>query len=161
MINVLFVCLGNICRSPMAQFVLQNMVDKRRLSDKFYIDSAGTTGENEAVGAGIYCDTKAILKDMKVPFSEHLSRKMKIDDYEKFDYILAMEDRNISDILRIIGDDPKQKVHRLLDFTEQPRDIADPWYYGNFDSTFYDIEYGCEEFLKYLFKSGKLTKNTD
>lgn len=156
MIRVLFVCLGNICRSPMAQFVLQDMVDKKGLSDQFYIDSAGTSNENEAVGAGIYHSTKEILKEMHVPFTEHLSRQMKKEDYEKFDYILGMDEKNIKNILRIIEDDPDDKVHRLLDFTENPRDIVDPWYYGNFDSTYYDIEYGCEEFLKYLSNNTKI-----
>ena len=149
-ISVLFVCLGNICRSPMAQMVLQNKVNQRGLADKFYIDSAGTSNENEVVGAGIYYETKQILKEMNIPFEEHLSRQMKSDDYKKFDYILGMDEKNVRNILKIVGNDSERKIYRLLDFTEKPRDIIDPWYYGNFDSTYYDIEYGCEEFLKYL-----------
>ncbi len=150
MIRVLFVCLGNICRSPMAEFVFKNIVYKNDLKDEFYIDSAATSNENEIYNAGMYYETKNILKEMNVPFTEHYSRQMKKEDYEKFDYILGMDEKNIINIKKIIGEDKNNKVHRLLDFTEKPRDIIDPWYYGNFDSTFYDIEFGCEKFLEYL-----------
>ena len=148
MIKVLFVCLGNICRSPMAEMVLKNMVENRGLKEKFYIDSAGTSDYNEKTHAGIYYETREILNQMNIPFEEHYSRQMKKEDYDRFDYILGMDEKNIKDIYRIIGDDKDNKVYRLLDFTEQPRDILDPWYYGNFDSTYYDIEYGCKKFLE-------------
>ena len=153
MIRVLFVCLGNICRSPMAEFVFKDMVNKKGLSDKFYIDSAATSDENERTKEGIYYATKDILKEMNIPFTEHISRQMKKEDYDKFDYILGMEEANIKNILRLIGEDKNNKVFRLLDFTDNPRDIIDPWYYGNFDSTYYDIEYGCEKFLDFLVKN--------
>ena len=155
-IRVLFVCLGNICRSPMAEFVFKHMVKERGVEDQFYIDSAATSRENEIVGAGIYCDTKVILKEMHIPFTEHISRQMRKEDYDRFDFILGMEEKNIHHILGIIGEDPKHKVHRLLDYTDKPRNINDPWYYGNFDSTYYDIEYGCEAFLNYLLKNNIL-----
>lgn len=150
MINVLFVCLGNICRSPMAEFVFKDIVNKKGLSNEFFIISAATSNYNELSHEGIHYETKYILRKMNIPYEEHFSRHMKKEDYEKFDYILGMDESNINNILRIIGDDPEHKVFRLLDFTENPRDIIDPWYYGNFDSTYYDIEYGCESFLNYL-----------
>lgn len=156
MIRVLFVCLGNICRSPMAEFVFKDMVDKKGLTKEFYIDSAATDDYNEKMKAGIYPDTKDILKEMNIPFTEHISRQLKKDDYDKFDYILGMEERNVIDIKHIIGEDKENKVHRLLDFTEKPRDIIDPWYYGKFDSTYYDIVYGCEKFLEYLKNNDKI-----
>ena len=150
MINVLFVCLGNICRSPMAQFIFKDMVNKKGISNNFFIDSAATSKYNELEGAGIYLDAKQILKDMNVPFTEHISRQIRKEDYDKFDYILAMEKNNIDNILHITGSDKDNKIYRLLDFTENPRDIADPWYSGNFDLTYYDIVYGCEKFLEYI-----------
>lgn len=151
MIKVLFVCLGNICRSPMAEIVFKDMVNKKGLSDKFYIDSAATS--SEAVGDGIYYGTRDILKEQGIPFTEHISRQMTKEDYFKFDYILGMEEKNIRNILRIIGEDKDKKVYRLLDFSESPRDIADPWYTGEFDITYYDVEDGCTSFLEYLKKN--------
>lgn len=153
MIKVLFVCLGNICRSPMAEFVMKDIVRKRGLEEQFFIESAATS--REAVGEGIYYGTRDILKEQKIPFTEHRARQMTKEDYQKFDYILGMEEKNIVNIKRIIGEDPENKVYRLLDFSENPRDIIDPWYYGNFDSTFYDIEEGCNQFLDYVLKEKK------
>lgn len=150
MIKVLFVCLGNICRSPMAEFVFKDMVKKRGLETEFYIDSAATSSYNEATREGMYYETKNILDEMHIPYTEHYSRQIRKEDYDKFDYILGMEEQNIKNILRIVGPDSKNKVHRLLDFTENPRDIIDPWYYGKFDSVYYDIVYGCEKFLEKL-----------
>lgn len=152
MIKVLFVCLGNICRSPMAEFILKDMVNKKGISKDFYIDSVATSNYNEMQGEGIYVDAKEMLKEMKIPFSEHKSRQIKKEDYNKFDYILTMEEKNINDVLRIVGEDNENKIHRLLDYTEKPRNIADPWYNGDFYSAYYDIVYGCEKFLEYINK---------
>ena len=153
MIKVLFVCLGNICRSPMAEFVFKNIVNKKGLSNKFYIESAATS--SEAVGEGIYFGTRDILKEQGVPFEERKARQMTKEDYNKFDYILGMENKNIANILRIVGEDKENKVHRLLDFSESPRNIKDPWYTGDFDITYYDVEDGCNSFLEYLMRSKK------
>ena len=150
MIKVLFVCLGNICRSPMAEFVFKDMVSKKGLSDKFEISSAATEGYNEQCRAGIHYGTKEILKSMKIPYTEHYSRKIRPADYNYFDYILAMDDNNVEDIQVITGKDKSNKIYRLLDFTENPRNIKDPWYTGNFDETYWDIIEGCEAFLKKL-----------
>lgn len=151
MIKVLFVCLGNICRSPMAEFVFKDMVNKKGLSNEFYIESAATSGE--AAGEGIYFGTREILKEQGIPFTERKSRQITKEDYNKFDYILGMENKNITNILRIVGEDKENKVHRLLDFSESPRDIADPWYTGDFDITYYDVEDGCNSFLEHVMRS--------
>lgn len=152
MINILFVCLGNICRSPMAEFILKDMVNKKGKYKDFYIDSAATSSYNELEKAGIYGEAKNMLREMKIPFTEHISRQIRKEDYNKFDYIIAMEQKNIPNILNIVGEDKDNKVFRLLDFTEKPRDIADPWYSGDFYSAYYDIAYGCEKFLEYIEK---------
>ena len=153
MIKVLFVCLGNICRSPMAQFVFKQMVDERGLSKTFEIESAATESYNEIYHSGIHHGTKEILKAMHIPFEEHYSRRIRIDDYSYYDYILAMDDHNIADTKSILGADTKNKIHRLLDFTNNPRNIKDPWYTGNFEETYADVVEGCEAFLKYLEKN--------
>lgn len=146
-IKVLFVCLGNICRSPMAQFVFNHMVNEKGLSDYFEIDSRGTESYNEMYHMGIHYGTKEILKEKHIPYEEHYSRLIRREDYEYFDYILAMDDANIEDIQSLIGLDTDHKIHRLLDFTNHPRNIKDPWYTGNFEECYQDIVEGCEAFL--------------
>lgn len=152
MIKVLFVCLGNICRSPMGQIVLENMVQELGLENIFEIDSAGTEGFNESCHAGIHFGTKEVLRKNGIPFKEHYSRKIKKQDYDYYDYILAMDLENIDDIKNIIGEDKNNKIKRLLDYTSTPRNIKDPWYTGNFDETYDDITKGCSAFLEFLKK---------
>lgn len=145
MINVMFVCLGNICRSPMAEFVLKDLVCKKHLEKSFYIASSATSFEE--VGNDVHYGTKEKLKEQGIPIEKRKAVRLKKDDYEKYDYIIAMEESNIKNILKIIGEDKENKVCRLLDFTSNPRDIADPWYTGNFTSTYNDILEGCNSFL--------------
>ncbi len=148
--KVLFVCLGNICRSPMAQFVFQHMVNEKGLSDQFEIDSAGTERYNEIHHAGIYPETKEMLTRMHIPFTEHYSRQIRPKDYDNYDYILTMDESNIRNIMAINGPDTKHKIHRLLDFTSKPRDIRDPWYTGNFEETYWDVVEGADAFLTFV-----------
>lgn len=150
MIKVLFVCLGNICRSPMAQIMFENMVKEIGMENEFEIDSAGTEGYNEMCHAGIHRGTKEILTRKGILFSEHYSRKMRQNDYEYYDYIIAMDSENIIDISDIVGEDKHNKIKRLLDYTSNPRNIKDPWYTGNFEETYEDVVEGCEAFLKSL-----------
>lgn len=146
--KVLFVCLGNICRSPMAEMVFKDLVRKNGLENEFYIDSAATSSEE--VGNGMHYGTVQKLRKEGITFTDHRARRITKEDYEKFDYIIGMEERNIINILRIIGDDKEQKVCRLLDFTDNPRDIADPWYTGNFDVTYKDVLEGCKALLNQI-----------
>ena len=150
MIKVLFVCLGNICRSPMAQIVFENKLKEFGFEYDFEVDSAGTEGYNEMCHAGIHRGTKEILTRKGIPFSEHYSRKIQKKDYEYFDYIIAMDSENIKDIEIIVGTDRENKIKRLLDYTNNPRNIKDPWYTGNFEETYDDIVEGCDAFLRNL-----------
>lgn len=152
MIKVLFVCLGNICRSPMAQIVFENMIKEQGIENNFEVDSAGTEGYNAMCNAGIHRGTKEVLKKNGVEFCEHYSRKIKKEDYIYYDYIVAMDSENISDMECIFGCDRDNKIKRLLDYTNNPRNISDPWYTGNFDETYADVVEGCRAFLDYLSK---------
>ena len=150
MIKILFVCLGNICRSPMAEYVFKDLVEKKGLKDKFYIKSAATSYEEE--GNDMHYGTKRKLEELNIKYEKHVARRMRKSYYEKYDLILGMEERNIKNINKIIENDEEKKVHRLLDFSKKPRDIADPWYTGNFEITYNDLEEGCRKFLEYILK---------
>ena len=158
MIKVLFICLGNICRSPIAEFVLKDMVSRRNLSEKFYIASAATSTEEiwNGVGNPVYPPAKRELARHGISCEGKRAVQITKADYEKYDYILGMEERNIRNILRIVGKDPEHKVKLLLDYTDEPRGIADPWYTGDFESTYRDVVEGCEGFLKYLNAERKI-----
>ena len=148
MINILFVCLGNICRSPMAEMILKDMVNKANVADKFYINSAATS--TEEIGNGIYPNTKAVLRKNGIPFTEHYSTRLTPRDYDKYDYIICMESSNINRAKAILGEDRDHKIYRLMDFTDNPYDIDDPWYHRDFDKTYREITFGCEKLLKRL-----------
>ena len=158
MISVLFVCHGNICRSPISEFVMKDMVSKRGIADKFYIASAATSTEEiwNGIGNPVYPPAKRELARHGISCDGKRAVQITKADYEKYDYILGMEEKNIRNILRIIGKDPQGKVERLLDYSDNPRDIADPWYTGDFESTYKDVVEGCEYFLKYLEKNRKI-----
>lgn len=145
--KVLFVCYGNICRSPMAEYVFKNMIKQEQLKE-FYIDSAATS--NAEIGNSIHYGTRNKLREMGIEYGDHKARRITRQDYEQFDYIIGMEERNVRDIKNIVGEDTQNKIYRLLDFSNKPRDIADPWYTNNFDITYQDIVEGLNAFLQYL-----------
>ena len=145
MIKVMFVCLGNICRSPMAECVLKDMVKKRGLAQRFIIDSSATS--TEEIGNPIHYGTRTKLRQMGVPLTDHRAVQLKASDYEKYDYFIGMDASNRRNMVRMLGGDPDGKVSLMLDFTDHPRDVADPWYTGNFDATYDDVVAGCEGFL--------------
>lgn len=146
MIKILFVCHGNICRSTMAEFLMKDMVSKAGREKDFYIASAATS--REEIGNDIHPGTKRKLREQGVPFSRHAARQMTKQDYHDYDYIIGMDNENLRNIFRITGGDPENKVFKLLDFANEDRSIADPWYTGNFDQTYDDILLGLQGLLE-------------
>ena len=152
MIKILFICHGNICRSPMAEFIFKNLVYEKGLSDEFEIASAATS--REEIGNDMHPGAKRKLKQEGIPFCRREARQITDEDYQYYDYIIAMERFNLTNLRRVIGQDTENKVRLLLSFANSGADIADPWYTGNFDRTYDDIMEGCEGFLKYLMERG-------
>ena len=149
--KILFICHGNICRSPMAQSVMTHLVSEAGLSDQFQIDSAATS--REEIGNPVHPGTRNKLKQEGIPLIPHKATQMRRQDYTDYDLIIPMDRQNFRNIYRIIGDDPQGKVRLLLDFTTRPGDIADPWYTGDFDATYRDILEGCQGLLTYCRSS--------
>lgn len=148
MIKILFVCHGNICRSPMAEFVMKDMVKKKGVSDMFEIASAATS--TEEIGNPVYPPARKKLQEEGLSCSGKTSRQMTADDYAYYDLIVAMDRYNLRNMARFVGDDPDGKVSLLMDYTPAPRDVADPWYTGDFEQTWEDVNMGCEGLLKRL-----------
>ncbi|MCF0229675.1 MAG: low molecular weight phosphotyrosine protein phosphatase, partial [Parasporobacterium sp.] len=148
-----FVCHGNICRSPMAEFILKDMVEKSGLADEFYIESAATSSEEiwNGVGNPIYPPARRILDAHGISCDGKRARQVTKADYNRFDYIILMDRSNMRNIRRIIPADPAGKMSLMMDYTDHPRDVADPWYSGDFQQTWDDITEGCEGFLKSLY----------
>ena len=145
-IKVLFICHGNICRSPMCQSIFTHMVKEQNLTNHFKIDSAATS--REEIGNPPHYGTAGKLRQVGIPLIPHRAELMTKADYDAYDYLIGMDSMNIRNIMRIIGKDTQKKVYRLLDFSDSPRDIADPWYTGNFDRTYEDSVEGCRALLE-------------
>ena len=152
MIKILFVCHGNICRSPMAEFVMKDLVSKAGLSHEFHIASAATSTEEiwNGVGNPVYPPARKELARHGISCEGKRAVQLTRADYEKYDYLIGMDSANIRNMLRILGGDPEKKVHKLLTFAGSDRDIADPWYTGNFSDTYADVEAGCKGLLDSL-----------
>ena len=153
MINVLFVCHGNICRSPMAEFVLKALVKAKGLEGQYHIESAAVS--TEEIGNPIYPPAKRCLTQHGIPFDNgKRARQVTWADYDRFDRIICMDASNLRWIRRIIPQDPKGKIHLMMSYAGIGRDVADPWYTGDFEAAFQDILEGCEAMLAGVRASG-------
>ena len=154
MMKILFVCHGNICRSPMAEFVMKDLTERQGLAGKFQIASAATS--REELGNDIHPGTRRVLEREGIPFSSRQARQITKSDYEAYDYIIAMDRANLRNLERLLGGDPERKFFLFLEFAGEHQDIADPWYTGNFDETYRDIQQGCTALLEFLLQQHKL-----
>lgn len=152
MIKINFVCHGNICRSPMAEFVFKDMVKKAGIAEHFEICSSATS--TEEIGNGVHYGTKRKLAEVGISAEGKRAVQFKNADYSRFDYIVVMDSNNMRNLMRIIGKDADSKVHKLLDFA-LGGDIADPWYTGNFDLTYDDVVMGCKGLLDFIMQHEK------
>ena len=151
MIKVLFICHGNICRSTMAESVMTFLVKEKHMEDMFYINSAATS--REEIGNGPHYGTVTKLRQVGIPVIPHRAVQMTARDYEEYDYLIGMDTANIRNMNRIAGGDPDEKIYKLLTFAGSSRDVADPWYTGDFDATYRDVMEGCSALLEYILNN--------
>lgn len=146
--KIYFICHGNICRSTMAQCVMQNLIEKNHLENEYIIDSFATS--DEEIGNPIHYGTRKKLKEKGIPIIEHRAKRIHIKDAEEADYMIGMDDQNIRNLKNMFPKIDYNKISKLLDYTDEKGNIADPWYTGNFDETFDDILKGCIGLLKVI-----------
>lgn len=147
--NIMFVCHGNICRSPMAEFVMRDMLKREGISG---VNVASAATSYEEIGNPVHRGTKRILSEMGISCAGKTAVHLERSDYGKYDLIIGMDSANIRNILWILGGDPEEKVKKLLEFAGIHRDVADPWYTGDFEATRLDVETGCTALLSYIKK---------
>ena len=146
--SILFVCHGNICRSPMAEFVMMHLVKEAGVADDFYIESAATS--TEEIGNSVYPPARRKLAEHGIGCQGKTARQMTRSDYDRFELLVGMDSWNIRNMNRICGGDPDGKIVKLMDYTDRPGDVADPWYTGNFEATWRDVLEGCQGLLDEL-----------
>lgn len=148
MLKLCFVCLGNICRSPMAEFIMKDKIKKLNLENDILVDSRATSYEEQ--GNPMHPGTKAKLQEKNIPYTEHIAKRLEISDYNKYDYFICMDSSNIKNTLRIFATDPNNKIFKLLDITDLKRDVLDPWYTNNFTDTYNDLDLGTNKLLELI-----------
>ena len=152
MTKILFVCHGNICRSPMAEFVMRDMAERAGLAREIGVASAATTGEE--LGNPVYPPARRKLAEHGLDCAGKKARRMTREDYERYDLLIGMDEENLYDMRRICGGDPADKIRLLMDYTRRPGSVADPWYTRDFDATWRDVEEGCRGLLARLRAEG-------
>ncbi len=148
MTSILFICHGNICRSPMAEFVFKDIIKKLGRNTEFNVASAATSYEE--IGNPVHYGTAKILDRLGISYSHKRAVHLEKSDYTKYDYLICMDSKNVRNTLRITGPDKEKKIYKLLEFTGSDADVADPWYTGNFEATYRDVLAGCNELLKHI-----------
>ncbi len=148
MVKILFICHGNICRSPMAEFVFKDLAEKSGMGEQFYVASAATSCEE--IGNPVHHGTAKILDGLGISYAGKCAIHLEKSDYEKYDYLVCMDNANVRNTLRIVGDDAEKKVHKLLAFIGSYEEVADPWYTGDFDKTYKDVLSGCKGLLRHI-----------
>lgn len=146
--RILFVCHGNICRSPMAEFVMKDLVSKAGRDGDFYIESAATS--TEEIGNSVYPPARQMLANYGISCKGKTARQMTRRDYQEFDLLIGMDEWNIRNMIRITGGDPDNKIIKLMNLTSRPGDVADPWYTGDFTATWRDVTEGCDALLQQI-----------
>lgn len=148
MIQILFVCHGNICRSPMAEFVMKDLVKRAGREKEIFVASAAC--RRDEIGADTYLGTKEKLDEMGIPHERRQAVQITRNDYDRYDLIVGMDAENMRDLNQLSPGDPAGKFHQLLEFAGEARDVADPWYTGDFDTTYHDVRKGCQGLLQTL-----------
>ena len=151
MTKILFICHGNICRSPMAEYVFAELARRAGREDEFAVASAATS--REEIGNDMYPPAKACLRAHGIPFSRRRARQVTRADYDAYDLLIIMEEYNRRNLRRILPDDPMNKVRTLMSFTGSDRDVADPWYTDDFETAYDDILRGCTALLEYIHET--------
>lgn len=151
MTAILFLCHGNICRSPMAEFVMKDKLDRAGLGEVVQVESAAL--HTDEIGSDIHRGTRKILEHYNIPFTPRAAHLVCREDYDRFDYIVGMDEYNRRDMMRLFRNDPEEKCSLLLDWVGLSRDVADPWYTGDFETTFDDVDAGCTVLLEHLKRS--------
>ena len=148
MTRILFVCLGNICRSPMAEYVMRDLVRQAGLEDQVQVASSATS--REELGNPVYPPARRKLAEHGIACEGHAARQMTAADYDRFDLLIGMDQNNLRNMNRICGGDPQHKLRMLMDYTDRPGEVADPWYTGDFERTWQDVLAGCQGLLEQL-----------
>ena len=156
MIKILFICHGNICRSPMAEFVMKDFVKKAGLADRFEIASAATS--TEEIGNPVYPPVRKLLQAQGIDCSKKTARQLRPQDYDDYDLLIGMDHANIRNIGRICGEDTQKKIHLLLEYTNRPGEVADPWYTRDFEATWKDVQAGCKGLLEACVAGDRIPK---
>lgn len=159
MIKILFICHGNICRSPMAEFVMKELAAKAGLSAQFEIASAATS--TEEIGNAVYPPARRKLAEHGISCKGKTARQVTRQDYEHYDLLIVMDHNNLRNLRRMLGEDTENKVHLLMDYTDRPGEVADPWYTGDFEETWRDVLDGCSGLLQHICRDDSKRQHTE